>query len=55
MEYVVRIGVDEEILRAVTLDEESSVEGLIEQEFGWLGESGIFLNGYIKREECKDA
>lgn len=41
MNFIVKISVDEDTLRSVTNDDETSIEGLIEYEFGWVKQSGI--------------
>ena len=41
MDFIVKISVDEDTIRAVTGDDETSIEGLVEQELGWVEQSGI--------------
>lgn len=41
MDFIVKISVDEDTIRSVTGDDETSIEGLVEQELGWVEQSGI--------------
>ena len=41
MDFLVKISVDEDTLRSITNDDETSIEGLVEQELGWVKQSGI--------------
>lgn len=41
MNFIVKISVDEDTLRSITNDDETSIEGLVEQELGWVKQSGI--------------
>ena len=49
--FKLTIEVDEEQLRGATGDNESSVEFLVEQEMGWVSQSGISV---VDMEEIPD-
>lgn len=41
MNFIIKVSVDEEMLRYATCDAETCIEGLVEQELGWVAQSGI--------------
>ena len=51
MDFLIKISVDEDTIRSVTGDDETSIEGLVEQELGWVEQSGI---SYYSIEQISD-
>ena len=51
MNFIIKVSVDEEMLRYATGDDETSIEGLVEQELGWVAQSGITVDSVEPAEE----
>ena len=52
MKAIIEVAIDEETL--LKFSECETIEGAVEQEFGWLEGSGIYLDKIIELEEFKD-
>lgn len=48
MKYSIIVSADEETLRETCEDQESSIEGLIERESGWMSGSGIGAHDVLR-------
>ena len=54
MKYTIIVSADEETLRDICEDQESSIEGLIEREAGWMSGSGIGTHDVLQLPTDED-